>query len=258
MTVSSIARRVTLAATGVVLATTLVAAPVLAASPSPATPGLDLGLDRCSAARITARANPTVENVKAVGDCEIARRLETVKNLQAVVADSGTLTSAHKDALNGILSSTASGLTSLKATIDGDTTLGQLTTDLRRIVTDERVYLVVARQVFLVRAADTGSTVAADMGDATTSLQTAIDEAKANGKDTSAAEAALASMQGHLSDATGKLDGVAADVLAVTPASFDAGTGGPALRTARADLGAARQSLRAALADARTVLADLR
>ncbi len=250
----------TLAAGSIVAA---IAAPVAAVTaPVPTTVLAGVGeagtLGMCADAWVAVRTGPSIATWKKVGDCEIDRRLVTLGRLTTAIDGARRLTDAHHDTLAATISSTSSGLKRLRAEIDGDTTAASLRDDLGRIATDFRVYLVVARQVWLVVAADAGDAAVTAFGPATTRLQTAIDTAKAAGKDVSAAQSDLSAMTGHVADASKALDGTAAAVLAVTPASWNAGTGKAALRGARSDIADAAHDLRAAVASARAVLADLR
>lgn len=241
------------AATGLVLAGTMGAGTALAA-PAAAR----AGVDRCAPLRITARAEPTVANLQAVGRCEIDRRLETLTNLQSVVDTSTALTDAHETALDGILSSTSSGLRALRTEIDGDTTVDALREDIRRIFEDFRVYALVARQVPLVKAADTVVTTATAFDTTADRLEAAIDQAVANGKDVKDARTHLAAMIASVSKARADVDGVAAAVLGLTPAAWNAGDAKPVLQEARESVRDARAALREAMKAARAVLADLR
>jgi hypothetical protein len=246
------------AATGLVLVGTLGAGAALAA-PQQAPAAEDrVGVGRCTPLQVTARAEPTVANLQALGRCEIDRRLETLANLQSVVDASTTLTHAHETALDAILASTSAGLRALRAEIDGDTTVEALREDLRRIAADSRVYVLVARQVALVRATDT-IVVTASAFDATAErLEAAIDRAEASGKDVDDARAHLATMITSADAAEDAVDGVATAVLALTPAAWNAGDAAPVLRDARASMGDGHAALRRATRAARAVLADLR
>jgi hypothetical protein len=252
---SHVQRLAVVAATGLVLVATAGAGNVAAADAKAAP---NDGAYLCTAARIAARAHPTVPNYQALGDCQIDRRLATISTLQARVAASLTISANDKAALASELSSTAPGLTALRSTIDADTTLDELKADLPKIYTDYRVYVLVARQVSLVRAAD--GVAAADARLATTAgqLQAAIDTAKAAGKDTTKAEADLAAMNAALANAAAAVNGLSASILALTPAEWNAGTAGPALDAARAAIRTAQAQLVVARRDARRVLADLR
>lgn len=247
------------AATGLILAGTLgagtaAAAPSRAADPAAAR----AGVDRCTPLRITARAEPTVANLQAVGRCEIDRRLETLANLQSVVDASPTLTDAHEAALDAILASTGAGLRALRAEIDGDTTVEAVREDLRRISEDFRVYVLVAPQVALVRAADTIAVTAGGFDATAERLEAAIDAAEAAGKKVGDARAHLATMIAKADKAEEAVDGVAVAVLALTPAAWNAGDAAPVLKDARNSVRDGRVALGQATRAARAVLAALR
>src|SRR5438874_1065316 len=70
------------------------------------------------------------------------------------VHDATHLTAADRDALTTQLAAETSGLTALKAKIDADTDLATLRADLRDIVTQYRVYLLMDPKVHLVIGAD--------------------------------------------------------------------------------------------------------
>ena len=255
-------RLLAIAASGLLLAGTLGAGSALAAPAAPprvSDPAAALtGVDRCAPLRVTARAEPTVANLQAVGRCEIDQRLETLAKLQSVVDASTALTDAHEAALDAILSSTSSGLRALRTEIEGDTTVDALREDIRRIFEDFRVYALVARQVWLVKAADTVVVTAAHFATTAERLEVAIDQAEANKKDVGDARKHLASMIASVDKAESAADGVASAVLGLTPAAWNAGDAAPTLRKARESVRDARVALREATKAARAVLADLR
>ena len=252
-------RLLAISTTGLVLAGTLGASTVLAApAAAPGATAARAGVDRCAPLRVTARAEPTVANLQAVGRCEIDRRLETLANLQSVVDTSTTLTDAHEAALDAILAATSTGLRALRTEIDGDTTVEALREDIRRIYEEFRVYVLVARQVWLVIAADTVVATAARFDTAADRLEAAIDRAETAGKDVADARTHLASMIAVVDKAESAVGGVASAVLDLTPAAWNAGDAAPVLKNARDSVRDARVALREALAAARAVLADLR
>jgi hypothetical protein len=250
--------------TGLLLAAVVGVAPVLAAPTSApvlsAAPGHadELNARRyCAREWAAAKAEPTVEHLKAVGFCEIDRRLATVARLQVAVDGARALTDAHQTALETILSTSATGLRALRAEIAADTTVPELRADIRRIFEDFRIYALVSRQVQLVRAADTVDAAGAALTTASGRLEGLIDQAEANGKDATEARAHLAAMEAAIHEALTDVDGVADDVLVLTPAGWNAGTAGPVLSEARAAIGAARVDLGTAKAEARHVVAAL-
>lgn len=201
--------------------------------------------------------DPGVETLRAVGDCEVNRRLTDLRSLSSDVTASKLLTDPHKATLQSTISSDESGLIALKATIDGDTTLATLRADISRIWRDYRVYLLLFRQAYLTRGADGVDASVAHLIQIRTKLNAAIADAKAAGKDTSAAQAQVDAMTTALNNASAAVGGMAAEVLALTPAQYNAGQAEPILRSDRADLAKARNYVRAARDDARAAVREL-
>lgn len=218
----------------------------------------DSGIARCAAAWLKAKADPSVANLQAAGDCEVDRRLDTLDRLGTLVDEAGAVTDPHKATLHGILDASTRGLTALRGQIAADTTIAALRTDIRRIYTDYRVYVLVARQVNLVRGIDRVGVAADRLTDATGNLADAIAQAKANGNDVTAAQGHLDAMTAAIAKARSEVAGDADAVLAQTPAGWNAGSAKPILDAARASISAAHADLRTALAEARATLAALR
>ncbi len=104
-------------------------------------------------------------------------------------------------ALQSEISSTRSGLTSLKATIDAETDIPSLKPDIVKIATDYRVYLLVVPQVNLVNAADAVVVAQSKFATVNTNLAARIAAAKAAGKDTTAAQSDLDAMNASVAAA---------------------------------------------------------
>ncbi len=235
--IRTIQRLLALAAAGFLLAGTVGAGTAAAASPrAAAVPTARAGVDRCAALRVTALAQPTVANLQALGRCEIDGRLAALARLQAAVDASAALTDAHEAALDSILSSTVARLRALRTEIDGDTTVEAVREDIRRIYVELGVYALVARQVGLVIAADRAAVAADRLSAAAGRLEAAINQAEASGKNVGDARRHLATMTAQVAVARAAAAGVAAPVLALTPAAWTAGDARPVLRRAQADL----------------------
>lgn len=234
-------------------------AAAFAASPGPGTAALPIASSTaCSTQWQAAKASPTVGNLQALGDCEVNRRLGTLTTLANRIAGAPVLTAGDRSALTTKIDATRSGLVALKATIDGDTTVTQLRADLRRIVTDYRVYLLVAPQVHLTIGADAESTAVAKLQTLAGKLANAISQAKANGKDVTAAQADLGAMNGQVAAAQARVSPIVAGLLPLTPAQWNAGTAEPVLRADRSAELAARALLATARANAAACVAALR
>jgi hypothetical protein len=212
----------------------------------------------CATQATAAFKTPTVDTLRAFGDCEIGRRMTTLTNLTSRISSSKVLTSSDASALSAEISSTSAGLTSLKATIDSETNLAALKADVTRIATEFRVYLLVVPQVNLVSAADGVFATQARFATINTNLSARIATAKAAGKDTSAAQAALDAMNTQVANAVALATGLPARLLPLTPAEYNAGTAGPVITSARTALVQARSDLKAALVDARNCRAALK
>ncbi len=212
----------------------------------------------CATQATAAFKTPTVDTLRAFGDCEIGRRMTTLTNLTSRISSSKVLTSSDASALSAEISSTSAGLTSLKATIDSETDLAALKADVTRIATEFRVYLLVVPQVNLVSAADGVFAAQARFATINTNLSARIARVKAAGKDTSAAQAALDAMNAQVANAVALATGLPARLLPLTPAEYNAGTAGPVITSARTALGQARSDLKAALVDAKNCRAALK
>lgn len=222
---------------------------------SPAGPA---GKGVCATEATAARTAPvTVAALRAFGDCEINRRFATLTDLSSKITNSKVMTSGHASTLQGEISSTRSGLTSLKATIDSETGIPALKLDIVKIAADYRVYLLVVPQVNLVNGADGTVAAGAKFGDVNTKLAARIAAAKAASKDTTAAQKDLDAMNAAVTKAVGLATPLPAALLPLTPAQYNGGTAGPILNNARAALVQARDQLKAAVADAAACRAAL-
>jgi hypothetical protein len=221
------------------------------------TAGAPAGRGVCGTQYAASFKTPSIDNLRAFGDCEIGRRLTTLGTLASRISSSKVLTPADASALSSEVSSTTAGLNSLKTTIDSETNLAALKAEIARIATQFRVYLLVVPQVNLVSAADGVLVAQARFAQINTNLAARIAAAKAAGKDTTAAQADLDAMNSQVSSAVNLATGLPAKLLPLTPAEYNAGTAGPILNSARTALGQARNDLKAAVADARACRAAL-
>jgi hypothetical protein len=226
----------------------LVSTGVVAAVTAPGGPS---GNGVCATQAAAVKAGASVDTLRAMGDCEINRRFTTLSQLGSKVSGSKVLTSSDAAALTAEIGSTTSGLTSLKATIDAETSISALRTEVKRIATDHRVYLLVGPQVNLVSAADGVIASQTRFSKVNANLTSRIAAAKAGGKDVTAAQADLDKMNAAVTAAVGLATPLPSALLPLTPAQYNGGTAGPILANARTALGQARDQLKAAVADAK-------
>jgi hypothetical protein len=221
----------------------------LAAAANPATGPAGKGV--CATQAAAVKAGATVETIRALGDCEIARRMTTLDALSARITSSKRLTTADAAELQSEIAADKTGLTALKGTIDTETDIAALKADVAKIATDYRVYVLLARKVNLVSAADGVLAAQAKFATLNTKLADRIAAAKAAGKDTTAAQASLDAMNAAVTKAVGLAQPLPAQLLALTPAQWNDGTAKPILDNARTALGQARDQLKAAIAAAK-------
>jgi hypothetical protein len=254
--------RLAVAVGGLLLSTVVLATPVLAASvPTQAAPDAVAAAPdpvRCLDAWLAARATPSVETFRKVGDCEVDRRLDTIATLRDGVAKATALTDDHRSALTAILDRSEEGLTALRGEIDGDATLADLRTDVHRVFADYRIYALVARQVALVRADDLVAAAADRLTGASDRIAAAIATAEGSGRDVAKAKQHLDAMRTAIAAARSAVEGDAAALLPLTPADWNAGTARPVLDAARASVRDARGDLRTAVSEARAAIAALK
>jgi hypothetical protein len=206
-------------------------------------------------------AHPSVDTLRAAGDCEINRRFVTLDGLTYLVNHSDVLTAEHMTDLRDVNSvnpasfaAEQTGLASLKGQIDSDTTLATLRLDVAKIAPDYRVYLLVDPKTHLVSAADATEKTSAKFGPLATELQNLINQAATDGKDVSAAQAKLDDMNAKVTQANGLIAPVAGLILPLSPADWNNGTAGPMLKSARQTIQQTRTLLVGARQDAHQVI----
>lgn len=202
-----------------------------------------------------------VDILRAAGDCEINRRFVTLDGLTYLVNHSTVLTAQDKiDLLSGGSVNPASfvaehaGLTSLKASIDGDTTIPTLRTDIGKIAPDYRVYLLVVPKTHLVSAADGAAKTSARFVPLASELQNLINQAKDDGKDVTAAQAKLDDLKAKVGQANGLIAPVVGTLMPLSPADWNSGAAKPVLQSARQTLHSARALLVDARQDAHQII----
>lgn len=233
-----------------------------AASPAPSTRPAAEGTHRfCAAEWLALTANRTVETLRAVGDCEINRRLETLAHLDSRVAAAPQFTDLHKDQLRKVnnvnpasYEAERTGLRALKGQIATETDLAVLRGLIADIAEDFRVYLLVVPKTHLVGATDAADKAADRLTQLASRLQELIDKAKGNGKDVKDAQALLDEMKRKTSQADAIIAPVVGSIMPLSPADWNNGTAGPALRAARERIQQVRDLLAAARSDARQII----
>lgn len=174
-----------------------------------------------NAATTTANEKAKLQNVITKGDQEIARRLTSLATLTGKINAATKLTSSDKATLTAEVTTTISGLNTLKAQLDGETTLAAAHADAQSIYTEYRVYALVAPKIALVKVADDQQVVEQKLQTLIQKLQTRLNAAKAKGKDVSALETTLADMTSKVNASLSVSSSVQAKVIGLQPTDYN-------------------------------------
>jgi len=235
--IAALAVSAALAATGVLPA-------MAATSPSPtATPGACSGSVATRLACIDQRASSAV-----------SAREAALQKMTTDVNHSKDITSSDKATLLGQISADESGLQTLLATIDADTTVAKALADTQTIVTGYRVFLLEQPKVHLVIAADTETTVGSNLQSKLPSIQTEITDSRASSPQKALAQTAFDDCATQLAAAQSASSGIVSEVIYLLPSGYPGNQ--PTLvsardraQTARSDLGKCKTDLQAIRTD---------
>ena len=196
----------------------------------------------------------TLAEGKTLCDSAITKRLTDLAAARRLLDAATHVAASDRTALDGQIDSASGGLTTLKRTVDADTTLRQLRIDCRMIVTTYRVYLVLIPKVHMVVAADRVLAASAALNNVATLVQGKI--AAGGGATPGGAQAALTDLIAKAAAAQATAGGIPGELLPLTASGYPGNR--PTLLAARASLATAQTDLAAALADAKTIQAALR
>jgi hypothetical protein len=221
--------------------------PAMAAtSPSPtATPGACSGSVATRLACIDQRASSAV-----------SAREAALQKMTTDVNHSKDITSSDKATLLGQISADESGLQTLLATIDADTTVAKALADTQTIVTGYRVFLLEQPKVHLVIAANTETTVEAKLQSKLPSIQTAINNSNASAAQKAAALTAFNDCTTQLAAAQSASSGIVSEVIDLLPSGYPGNQ--PALESAKDQAQTARTDLGKCRTDIQSIRTDLR
>lgn len=202
-----------------------------------------------------AAAQAVLQSSKAVCDNAVFRRLDTLNTLFPNLDAATHVTGTDRALLQTEIATTASGLTSLKAAIDADTTLLKVRADCRLIVTRYRVDAFLVPQVQMVRSADRIESALDSLGHLRLALQGRIAAASAHGRDVTAARGFVGDLVLKIAATSTAVSGVPGSLLALQASGYPGNR--PALLSARSSLATGSGDLRGALSDANQAVAAL-
>jgi flagellar biosynthesis/type III secretory pathway chaperone len=205
----------------------------------------------------TKRGSLSLATIISRADEEIQRRITNLTSLSTRIGQMKNVSASEKTSLQGSISSQISSLTSLKATIDAETVLANLKTDVQSITKSYRTYMLVLPQGRIAAASDRIQTIVADMQALEPKLQARITAAQTAGKSVSGSQSAYTDMVAKVSDASTQSSAALSETANLTPDQGNTtieASNNAAIKDAAAKIKTATQDLIAARADIATIL----
>jgi len=205
---------------------------------------------------LTAAQQQRLQTIISKGDQEVTRRLTTLNTLMSKINAATRLTASDKAALSNEVTTTINGLTSLKTTLDAETTLTAARTDVQSIYTEYRVYALVAPKIGLIKVADDQQVVESKLTALAQKLQTRITALQQAGKDVSSLQASLSDMTNKTTAAQAISSQIQSKVINLQPTDYNSDHA--LLSGDRDQLKTAHDDNQAAYNDAKTIVASLK
>lgn len=209
------------------------------ADPTPAPSSAAGSVKACSAARLSF--------IKARVDLATSNRYTEISKLTTHLGARPHVSTSDRATLSNLYTSDRSGLAAVNASVQADTTCAAALFDGKQVVTNFRIYLLLAPQTHLTVASDTGAWGAAQLISAEPAVQKAID-ALPTGATKTQAEALYNDAVSKASTAQSDFAGVSSAVLELTPAGYPGNA--PTLNSLRSKVLAGTSALQSAALDA--------
>lgn len=227
------------------------------------TPALALAQTPAVNTTVSASANLTAADtkLKARGDAEIDRRIAALTNLSARVQAMQKVTPEFKTALNTVVQTQISGLTTLKAKINADTDSATLKTDLASVTSSYRVFALVLPQARIAAAADREVVLVSMMSTLGAKLQAHIQAAQQAGANVTDLTGTLNDMAAKLQEAQTQASAAIAASAVLTSDNGDKtvmASNTAALKKARTNIKDGMTALIAARKDADTIVKGIK
>ncbi len=190
------------------------------------------------------------------GNNEIERRISTLQHLTDKLSSAFKLSDSDTAALTNEVNGEIDSLKALKTKLDADNTVADAQNDVKTIITEYRVYVLIAPKVHLVK-------VAADQQAAETrllalipKLESRINDAKSAGKNVTSLESGLADMKARLAKAQPLSSDVESSVINLQPSDYNSDH--TILSSYRDKLKTAQTDIQAAVSDAKSIVNALK
>jgi hypothetical protein len=212
-----------------------------------------LSLGVAAPASAETEAPRRLEDLKARADEKVEERLQQLTRLDGLVAGAPA-DCGHNRALAAQLAADRSGLQALNAEIQAETVPAEAAVAFKQIFTHFRIYWLETPKTRQVLGCDRIVKGASALTALEAKIQARVDEAKADGHDVSAAQAALDTMVDEIASATAAANQADDAVIGLEADKGDRAV----IESNHQALAAGRQHLRAAMADLKDARAAAR
>jgi hypothetical protein len=204
----------------------------------------------------TAANQARLELIINRGNNEITRRLSSLQTLSSKISSATELTASDQASLSSEVSNEISGLTTLKSSLDADTTVANAITDAQSIISDYRVYALIVPKVNLVKTADDQQVAEGKLSALVPKLQSRISTAQSDGKDVTSLQSGLTDMTNKISAAQGISSQIESAVIGLQPSDYNSDH--TILSGDRDQLKTAQNDIQGAVSDATTIVNGLK
>ena len=194
-------------------------------------------------------------NIQTKGVTEINRRLNSLGTVLTKISSVTKLSSGDQTTLKGEVNTEISGLTTLKAQLETDTTLSSAIADAQSIISEYRVYALVLPKTWLVSLADSQQVTEGKLTTLAQNLQTRITADQQAGKTVTSLQTQLNDMTTQITNAQAISSNMEQTVIVLQPADYNSDQA--LLSGDLAKLKTATSDNQAAYKDAKSIISSL-
>jgi ribosomal protein L29 len=190
-------------------------------------------------------------------DTEITNRIDSLNKLLARLNSMVNISASEKTSMSSSVQTEIADLTTLKTSIDSDTSSTTLKTDYQSITKSYRVYALVLPQASITAAADRVLNLVLNFNALAAKLQGYITTAQSSGTNVSSAVSAMSDITAKIADASTQANAAVSETAGLQPdqgatTTLEANTA--ALKDAQSKIKAATADLVAARKDVNTIV----